>query len=315
LGANAVSGYNFCYYRPGAIGHLVDPLIVVGYGLDSTQRGSAYTAVYEITASSAGVVTALSAAKVKAGALVINPVYLARLCGPTEVSSPMIIAEASDFVCLCGSSPWELQYVGNAGQPTLGIAMQSSVWKTIRVYQAHRYVTSDTLYYIPGKGPATQALNIDGNYAQTTMTMSFYGDTYDTVSNYTEALVVATQAVYGSWNLYFAEEVRCQINGVTGKMPKKTVDLRSIKANPASTTFYLYATLTNGVFDYLITSTQQLATRTMIPIGTVVTTGTQIGTVDVQKNLQHRRLLPVAGHRSLCDTNVSWSTVQYVDRD
>lgn len=285
MGANAAYEYNFSYYRPGAIGHLVNPLVVIGYGIDAQRRAYAYTAVYEITAESGGVVTALATAKVLAQAGPLsNPTYATRLCTEGDVTSPMVIAEASDYVCLCGASPWEQAYVGNAGQVTQALAMQSGNWKLMRAYQAHRYPSGDTMYYIPTKGPGIQRSVLDTEFAQTTVTIQFYGNTYataDVLSN--DTLLVVTQAVYGSWNLYFAEEVRCQINGVTGKMPKKTVDLRTIKANPASTVFYLYATLTNGVFDYLITPTQQVASRTMIPIGTTTTNTTQIANVDVQK--------------------------------
>lgn len=284
MGTNAATDHNFVCYRPGAIGHLVDPLVVIGYGLDGSSRGVGYTAVYEITSAPGNVVTTATL-KVQQQALTISSTaFAARLCGTGDTTSSMIIAEGADFVCLCGSSPWEQNYIGNSGQATLAVAMQASGSKVVKAYQAHRYPNADTLYYIPGKGLCTHVIGVDSQYAMTTLTVEFAGNTYAQAGVSTgERMVIASQAVYGSWNVYFAEEVRCQINGVSGRMPKKTVALSDIQANPASTTFYMYAMLTDGVFDYLITPTQQPATRTMIFIGTVVTTASQIGSVNVKK--------------------------------
>lgn len=301
LGATTGWDWNFVYYRPGAIGHLVDPLVVIGYGMDPNGRGYACTIVYEITSGASDTVSAVTAAKVavKSNVLVSTGITT-QLLDEASVTSPMIIAEAVDYVCLCGSSPWNMIYVGNHGQPTLGLAVTASATKIIHQYQAHRYINSETLFYIPTRGPCTQNLGIDGQYASTVMTMNFLGNTYATADvNQGTNLVVASQAVYGSWNLYFAEEVRCQITGITGKMPKKTVDLRSIKANPASTTFYLYAKLTGTVFDYIVSATQLAADKTMVPIGTVVTSATQIASVNVQKTFS------IDGF-SLSQSKVAW---------
>ena len=286
MGADGIAETNFVCYRPGAIGHYVNPLVVIGYGINASGMVYGYTAVYEITGMSNGVVTSVSTAKVlaKPSAAQTSPYIRAHLHAESAVTSSMIIAEAADCVCICGSSPWNVAYVGNSGQPTVAVAANSSSWKVFAQYQAHGYVNGETVYFIPGKGPAVQQREFDENYAKTVMTMSFLGNTYATMGQDTGTrMVIATQAVYGSWNLYFSEEVRCQITGVSGKMPKKTVDLRTIKANPASTTFHLYATLTGDTFDYVISPTVLAADKSKVPIGTVVTNTTQIASVSVQK--------------------------------
>lgn len=276
---------DFCCYRPGAIGHYTNPLVVIGYGVDNTNQAFAYSAIYEITAMSGSTVTGVSTAKLStaSGAVAWGVVNSSPMLD-THTTSPMIIAEASDYVFLGGSSPWLVSYIGNSGQPSQALAITASGYKRIREYQAHTYINSETIYFIPGKGPAAQNLAIDNQFAITVMTMVLFGNTYATAEvNQGVNLVAATQAVYGSWNLYFAEEVRCQITGVTGRMPKKTVDLRTVKANPANTTFYLYAKLTNGTFDYIVSATVLAADKTMVPIGTTVTNNTQIASVAVQK--------------------------------
>lgn len=284
-GASSAGGYDFSYYRPGKIGHYNDPLVVVGYTLNAAKSGFCYIAIYEITASSGGTVTAIGELKLQQmSTAVVSGAISVGLLGETEYTQPMIMAEGGDFLCLCGASPWNMAYVGNSGQPNIAMAITATGWKILRQGQAHRYNSSDTMVFMPGLGPCLHNIEFDQPFAGTTMTFLLFGNTYATAGDVVpQRIVLASQAVYGSWNLYFSEEVRCQIVGVTGYMPKKTVDLRSIKANPASTTFYLYAKLTNGVFDYVVSATLLAATKTMVPIGTVVTSASQITQVNVVK--------------------------------
>ena len=275
---------DFCYYRPGPVGHFVDPLVVIGHCVSDKAQGYAYVAIHEITTVTADQVMAVGPALVTrlSGAQVSN-VYASSLLNSGVNTGLVTLAEGDDYVFLGGSTPFTHSYPGNSGQPTLVLAIQPGQHKVIRSGLTRQSVNTGQTVWLPHIGSAVHNLAVDTAIATTTVTMTLYGNTYATVGNVVGEKVIATQAVYGSWNLYIAEEVRCQIIGVTGLMSKMTIDLRTIKADPRDTTFHLYAQLNNGAFEYIVSPTPLNATRLMIPIGTVVTDSIRVAEVNVRK--------------------------------
>lgn len=275
---------DFCYYRPGKVGHLNDPLVVIGHCISDKSQGFAYVGIYEITTMTGDSVMAVGPIQVsRLSGAIVSSVYNSSLLSASVNTGTLTMAEGDDFVFLGGSTPFTQNYPGNQGQPTLVLAIQPGQHKVIRTGLTRQSVNTGQTVWLPTIGPAIHNLTVDTAIATTTVTMTLYGKTYATVGNIVGEKVIVTQAVYGSWNLYVAEEVRCQIIGVTGMLPKMTLDLRTIKADPRNTTFYLYAQLNNGTFEYVVSPTMLLATRLMIPIGTVVTSASQVSEVNVRK--------------------------------
>jgi hypothetical protein len=66
-------------------------------------------------------------------------------------------------------------------------------------------------------------------------------------------------------------------------MQPATIDLTTIQANPANTTFYVYVQIQNGAPKYVITTTHQAESATSVYLGTIVTGGSQIASISVRK--------------------------------
>jgi len=83
-----------------------------------------------------------------------------------------------------------------------------------------------------------------------------------------------------AWSVFFQSATTPMFNGKTYSIPAGVVDLRTIKANPANTTFYIYASVTNGVAGYEISEAKRYDTAFNIWIGTIKTNANQILTID-----------------------------------
>lgn len=86
------------------------------------------------------------------------------------------------------------------------------------------------------------------------------------------------------WSLFFQDGVTMMINGATYAMPGGSVDLRDIDPNPASKTFYIYATIDDGVPKYVFSLTK-LRKRPSFLLAAIVTT-------DIKQIITIERLQP-----------------------
>ncbi|WBF04897.1 hypothetical protein [Erwinia phage vB_Ea277G] len=200
----------------------------------------------------------------------------------------LTIAEQTDYTFVGGSIPFSTSYPGNSGHPSQAVGFNDSdgAMFAIRDYQGHGYANQDELFALPSSlGVVAMNTSVDSLFVQTTLTVMSYGRTKTGVLSgaTTKAKVIATQAVKGSWNVYFSEEVYCQIAGIKGRAPKKTVNLTSVIADPSNKTFYIYVQLTDGQFDYLVTNGPQSADRNRLLVGTVATDTTHVVSVTVFK--------------------------------
>lgn len=87
---------------------------------------------------------------------------------------------------------------------------------------------------------------------------------------------LVSQNVAQGFVVYFTEQTAILIAGMILRMPIRTVDLSSIKSNPANTTFYVYAVYSNGTVNYQISTTPLEESYTVMFIGTIVTNSTNI---------------------------------------
>lgn len=95
--------------------------------------------------------------------------------------------------------------------------------------------------------------------------------------------VLTSQDVAQGWLVYFTDTVPCILNGTYYQLTPTTIDLTTVKSNPASTTFYVYVQVTNGVASYLVTPTRQAESATMLFLGTVVTGSGSITSINIRK--------------------------------
>lgn len=99
----------------------------------------------------------------------------------------------------------------------------------------------------------------------------------------TGRFVVMAQEVEQGWIVYFTEEVPVILNGREGIAPITAIDLTTVKANPANTTFYVYVVENNGAMTYRIVTTEEAPTINKMFIGTIVTTGSAISNIALKK--------------------------------
>lgn len=103
-------------------------------------------------------------------------------------------------------------------------------------------------------------------------------------SGATAELIGVGSTVYGriscypdpAWSLFFQSDIDPVFNGKSYHMLAGVVDLRSIKADPSNTTFYIYLRLVSGEPQYIITEVKTFDTTYNMWIGTVVTNASQI---------------------------------------
>lgn len=95
--------------------------------------------------------------------------------------------------------------------------------------------------------------------------------------------VLTSQDVAATWMLYFTEPTPLMVNGNFYTVPQQTIDLTTIKANPANTTFYVYARVVGGVASYLLETIAPAESSNKIYLGYIRTGTTSIETVAVEK--------------------------------
>jgi hypothetical protein len=113
--------------------------------------------------------------------------------------------------------------------------------------------------------------------------------------------VLVSQDVAQGWNVYFTDNQPLIMNGKFFTMPITSINLTSIKANPASTTFYVYIVITAGVPAYVIQTTDQAESATVMFVGTIITGATSITATNMAKvtRIANYRATPTRGGSSI----------------
>jgi hypothetical protein len=97
------------------------------------------------------------------------------------------------------------------------------------------------------------------------------------------SFAIMAQEVKQGWSVYFTEAVPVILNGREGTAPITSIDLTTIKANPANSTFYVYVVENNGAMSYRITATEEAPTINKMYIGTIATSGNAISNIMLKK--------------------------------
>lgn len=260
-----------------------------------TVDGSGYSAhvivsTVDVTISSNNI-TALSAATsvingVNNGVITINTTYMARMSG-------LVIAKYSGFSYIGIPAIFNMGTSSDATfRSMLGKLDASNNIATLRSITS-QYLSGGTSYEVgvlPGFGFGLFE-NGDVTDYQTKLIYKYHGTSEanlnaliaDPTSAPTARYVVASQEVPQGFNVYFTQEIPVFLNGSYYEMPVQTINLTSVQANPANSTFYLYITIVEGVAVYQISTTLLTEELYRVYIGTIVTGSSSILSITTEK--------------------------------
>ncbi|UYE98569.1 putative structural protein [Xanthomonas phage XbC2] len=95
--------------------------------------------------------------------------------------------------------------------------------------------------------------------------------------------VILAQDVPQGFYLYFTEVTPLFLSGQYFDVPITAIDLSTVQANPGNTTFYVYIKLALGTPSYVVSTTTLPETDTQMFLGTIVTDGTKVATLNIKK--------------------------------
>lgn len=104
--------------------------------------------------------------------------------------------------------------------------------------------------------------------------------------NVKQKLVLGAQEVEQGWLVYFTADTTAFLAGREYTLPSGNIDLRNVTANPANKTFYVYVRLVSTGIEYFITTETLAPTMTMMYIGKITTSTTQISTIEITKKIR-----------------------------
>lgn len=208
------------------------------------------------------------------------------------------VYEVSDAYLVGGSGKHQASRPGWSGAFTHRFAVPKSTnrpdWTTL-VVQPY-WMVFDTQYYtaVPGVGFGMnyqRLLNSPGNADSDYYTkLLFIPMATDLASFKTWAVpaktswqVQVSQDVAQGWIVYFTDNTPLILGGKYTVLPPSNIDLTTVQANPANTTFYVYVVMNAGVASYQITTAPQAESSTRMYIGKLTTGASSIQSIAMQK--------------------------------
>lgn len=201
-------------------------------------------------------------------------------------NSPGItIYDAGSFYFIGGADPVVRETVGNNLSYLWTAVVDKSTGQYSKLIIRGGY-TSNDMGNLPIALP-----NIGFGYASTT---DFYtrivfqkvGTTmaeYDAYANIGPKINVVSQEVAEGFILYFTEATPVMITGKSFTMPITSIDLSTIKSNPANRTFRVYIVMVQGLPTYKVTTDVMPESETVMWIGEVKTNSTKISEININK--------------------------------
>ena len=110
---------------------------------------------------------------------------------------------------------------------------------------------------------------------------------YNAWSDSGDKILLASQDVAEGFIVYFTEETPVLLSGKSFTMPIQSIDLTTVKENPANSTFHIYVRMKQGLTEYYATEQVIAETGTTayntLWIGTVTTNDIQISSINILK--------------------------------
>lgn len=267
--------------------------------IQATQNNNeAYVKVVEVSVNTrVGVISTINFSRTvfETGSGIIGAITATPVEFPSHAIG-LTIYEGTDFYFIGGMFPYLTSVVGNAN----GWLFTAKVMKSSPQIATFRYfgrwypytVGLDYPIAIPGYGFGILNGTLQSYDAYTRFIFSPYGTTSADYDAWVQkpspnSFIVVSQDVQEGFILYFTEETPVILSGKSFKLPITTIDLRTIKSNPANSTFYVYVKMDEGLVKYHITeeviSESGTSAYNTFWIGTVTTNNNQIQTVDIKK--------------------------------
>jgi hypothetical protein len=236
------------------------------------------------TINSFGIVTVQGAQQMDTGT-VIQPLTDAILW----TAGACTIYEGSDAYFIGFMSRIFLVIPGTGASHTVRFAMPKSTnrpnWSTVSTTVTGGNYSTPYFTGYPGIGfgETDQYQTNSDNYTKIILNAKC-----TTLAQYTawttlSSTVLTSQDVAQGWIVYFTDIEPLILNGQFLQLQPTSINLTSIQANPANTTFYVYVTTNAGVAQYVISATPQAETVNNMFIGTIVTGASAISTINMQK--------------------------------
>lgn len=208
------------------------------------------------------------------------------------------VYEVTDAYLIGGSGKHRVSRPGWSGAFTHRFAIPKSTnrpdWTTLSVQPY--WMVFDTPYYtaVPGLGFGYNFQRLLNNVGSpdsdyytkllfvpvATDLASFKSWTSPAASSWQ---VQVSQDVAQGWIVYFTDNVPLILSGKYVTLTPTNIDLSTIQANPANTTFYVYVVMSAGVASYQITTSPQAESVNRMYIGQIVTGATSIQSINMQK--------------------------------
>lgn len=248
-----------------------------------------YYRIVEVNVNSRTSVTSISFKRLVSEAVVPTNLTLTNSASTRTVSAGITIYDAGTFYFIGGSDPLIRPTVGN----DISFAWRATVDKTTQQFtnfNINGSYTSNVMGLMPSALPGIGFGYMSSVDAATKVVFTKTGTTLSEYTNWTNQgnpIVVVSQDVAQGFIVYFTEETPVMLSGKSFTMPIQNIDLRTVKANPANTTFHLYVRMEQGIAKYYITENVIAETGTsaynIFWIGTIQTNSTQIASINVKK--------------------------------
>lgn len=258
-----------------------------------TNNNDMYVRVVEVTvpARSGNISSVVFSRLVYEGVMTDNPFNVIGNSTMSPASTGLCIYDIGTHYVIGGGDPLNHSTVGNSGSLQFrGLVNKSTKQMQEFIPMATKgtgYTNNGTFIGIPGYGFGVQR-QIDG---ANKICFDAYGTNLQDYQNWTvqtpNMLALVTQDVAEGFIVYFTEDTPVLMSGKSFTLPIQNIDLKTIKANPANSTFHVYVTMKQGIAQYLI-SEKVIAEAgstayTLFWIGTITTNSTQIASINITK--------------------------------
>lgn len=215
--------------------------------------------------------------------------------GVTQASTGLTIYDAGTFYFIGGADPYIYKTTGDSNAITFRAKVTKSTGQMdsfipTSTYQNHVPNVGSMPFAAPGIGFGY--IDYVASWADDAVRLIFRscGTTLAQYNAWTDVgspILLASQDVAQGFIIYFTEPTSLLLSGKSFTLPVQNIDLSTVKANPANSTFYIYAVMQEGLAKYIATETVIAESGTTAYntfwIGTVTTNALQIETINIFK--------------------------------
>jgi len=262
-----------------------------------TTTQTSYVKVVEVNVNTrTGAITTLTLKRsVYEGSGQFNALAQPATYGVVQASVGLTIYDAGTFYFIGGADPYIYKTTGDSNAITFRAKVTKSTGQMdsfvpTSVYQNHVPSSGSMPFAAPGVGFGYIDYAASWNDDAVRLIFQPCGTTlaqYNAWADVGSPILLASQDVAQGFIIYFTEPTALLLSGKSFTMPIQNIDLTTVKANPANSTFYIYAVMQEGLAKYIASETVIAESGTSAYntfwIGTVTTNALQIDTITIYK--------------------------------